>query len=222
MKKALLECIVAIGVMCVAFVSSGRAQRDGKADRPSSASGMPAMVYVADFEIDANDIGQGDRILNRPGLRQQDQGSKASRFVDLLADSLTGELQKRSVPAARFYSGQSIPNKGWLIKGEFLEVDEGNRLRRAVIGFGAGETDMQIQVGIVDLSSGSQKPFIVFGTQSESGKMPGAIVTMNPYVAAAKFVLSKRAPERDVAKTARQIAEVLVQIMKDQAAQSNK
>jgi hypothetical protein len=32
---------------------------------------------------------------------------------------------------------------------------------------------------------------------------------MNPYAAAAKFVLSKRASEKDVKKTAREIADVI-------------
>ena len=38
------------------------------------------------------------------------------------------------------------------------------------------------------------------------GQMPGAAVTMNPYVAAAKFVLGKQATERDVQAMGKEIA----------------
>ena len=48
--------------------------------------------------------------------------------------------------------------------------------------------------------------------------IPGAVVTMNPYVAAAKFVLQKNATERDIRRTAEQIVEEILkygqQIMK--------
>jgi hypothetical protein len=104
------------------------------------------------------------------------------------------------------------------VEGEFLEADEGNRLRRAAVGFGAGATNMQVEVAVIDLSSGSKDPFVVFGTDSQSGRGPGAVVFFNPYVAAAKFVLSKRAPEKDVSKTARQIADALAECIQQSAA----
>jgi hypothetical protein len=98
-----------------------------------------------------------------------------------------------------------------LINGVFTEVDEGNRLKRAVIGFGQGSTQMTVQIGVSDLASKNpQAPFIIFGTIKDPGKMPGAVVTMNPYVAAAKFVMEKNASSSDVKNTAKQIvAEIL-------------
>jgi hypothetical protein len=52
--------------------------------------------------------------------------------------------------------------------------------------------------------------FAVFGTAKDPNRIPGALVTMNPYVAAAKFVLQKNATERDINKTAEQIADRIV------------
>ena len=39
-----------------------------------------------------------------------------------------------------------------------------------------------------------------------SGKKIGAVITMNPYVAAAKFVMEKNAPDKTVKKTASEVA----------------
>jgi hypothetical protein len=87
-------------------------------------------------------------------------------------------------------------------------VDEGNRITRAVIGFGRGATTMDVQVRLSDLAgSDPRAPFAVFGTVKDPGMLPGAIVTLNPYVVAAKFVLAKHATERDIRQTADQIAE---------------
>ena len=41
-------------------------------------------------------------------------------------------------------------------------------------------------------------------------RIPGALVMMNPYVAAAKFVLQKNATKRDIKRTAEEIAEQIV------------
>jgi hypothetical protein len=134
-----------------------------------------------------------------------------------MSDTLTEDLQSRSIPAVRLYPGQRIPDRGWLVKGEFLEADQGDRMRRAMVGFGAGATNMEIEVSVIDLSSGGRQPFTVFGAQSKSGRGPGAVAFWNPYAAAAKFVLSKRAPERDVMKTAHQISDVLEKLVEESA-----
>ena len=39
-----------------------------------------------------------------------------------------------------------------------------------------------------------------FGSNADSGHAPGAVVTMNPYAAAAKFVLGRNATQRDIQK----------------------
>lgn len=72
---------------------------------------------------------------------------------------------------------------------------------------------MDIHVAISDLASTNPlEPFVVFGTVKAPKKMPGAIVTMNPYVAAVKFILEKNATEKDIKKTAAQIVDEILKI----------
>lgn len=58
------------------------------------------------------------------------------------------------------------------MRGVFTEVDEGDRLRRATIGFGAGKTDLQVLVSLDNLAGGVPKPFYELETKSASGKQP--------------------------------------------------
>lgn len=73
---------------------------------------------------------------------------------------------------------------------------------------------MQIEVEVSDLASYPEDPFLVMGTHTGSGRKPGAVVTLNPYVAAAKFVLSGNASEKDVKNAASEIASELTGYMK--------
>jgi hypothetical protein len=186
----------------------------------------PSVIWVADFDIDTADVKEQKGILSGGGPlrrerrvgagilnRQQSPEHTARQVVDLLSVTLIQELQKNSLPARRLSPGDSLPDKGWLIRGQFMEVDEGNRLRRAVIGFGAGATNMQIEVAVVNRETHPEQTFLLMGTDGGSGKMPGAVVTMNPYVAAAKFVMAKNAPEKDVKAAAKKIASELIAYM---------
>ena len=92
------------------------------------------------------------------------------------------------------------------VRDVFTQVDEGNRLRRAVIGFGAGQTGLQLAVAIDDLAQGAPRPFYELDTTAASGKAPGAVITLNPYVAIARFALSARDLEQSVKQTAAKIA----------------
>ncbi len=196
-------------------VNIGQEQLIGK-----GATELPGIIYIKDFQLDsANYQGDqgilnrrplGSRLLNRGG--RNDAGEKSATLVNSLSEALVSEFNDKNLRAQRLGSfDNSLPNNGWLVNGMFTEVDEGNRLKRAVIGFGQGSTQMMVQIGVSDLASKNpQAPFIIFGTIKDPSKLPGAVVTMNPYVAGAKFVMEKNASSKDVKNTAKQIvAEIL-------------
>ncbi len=120
----------------------------------------------------------------------------------MMAEDLVKSLQDKGLGAERIGADLgSLPKDGWLIQGNFTDVDEGNRLERSAIGFGLGSTQMQIQVGVSDLASAQPtKPFISFGTVKDPSMMPGA--AYNPYALAVKFHMQKKATGEDIQKTA--------------------
>lgn len=101
---------------------------------------------------------------------------------------------------------QPLSENGWLVRRVFVEADEGNRLRRAVAGFGSGQADFRAVVSLSDLSRGTPGPFYEMNTGGESRRLPGAMITLNPFAAAARFVLAGRDLDRSVERTASNIA----------------
>lgn len=190
----------------------------------------PNIIYVSDFSLDAAHFqgeqgigglvpGQRLKRLGQnlpPPLVSSVPGQQVEKIVAEMSRSLINSLGNQGFAVQRLSNSSSVtlPQDGWLIQGVFTEVDEGNRLKRATIGFGQGATKMDVQVSIHDLTSANpREPFIVFGTVKDPKKMPGAIITMNPYVAAAKFILEKNATEKDIQKTAEQIADEIMKNM---------
>ena len=178
------------------------------------------MVYVTDFDLEFPQGGQSqDSSMLRQGplsrLRERLQGgdpvTKAHAAVGLMATSITDDLIDDGVPAKRLAPGDPKPTSGWLVRGVVTELDEGNQIRRAMVGFGAGESELQLWVGVTDLARNPDAPFYTLDAKDGSGKMPGAVVKFNPYVAAAKFVMSRHATERDVKRTASAIAKSIAE-----------
>jgi hypothetical protein len=192
---------------------TGGARVEGEAATAPLPTQAARRVYVADFGLDVDATEPRPGLLGRPRLLHEltgdDPATHARKVVEELATSLVKDLNAAGVPAERLPAG-ALPTDGWLIRGVFTEVDTGLALRRAVIGFGSGKTDMEVQVGVSDLATNPHESFIVFGTVTDPSRLPGGVVTRNPYVVAAKFVLEKGAPQRDVQHTAKAIADELV------------
>jgi hypothetical protein len=105
--------------------------------------------------------------------------------------------------------GDATPEVGALVHGVFTQADEGDRLHRALIGFGSGQATMQLFVTVTDLAS-PQKPLYEASEKGASKDRPGAAISMNPYLAAAKFVMEKNAPEKAIKSTAAIISKDIV------------
>jgi hypothetical protein len=188
----------------------------------------PAVIYVTDFDLGAQDIQHQEGILPegpRGGGRvrgllsgaPKDPEARARQLVDLMATSLLKDLTKGGFSALRLPPGAATPTEGWLVRGVFTEVQEGNRLQRALIGFGQGATDLQVITDVADLSHGPPKPLYEVDTDASSGKTPGAAPTLvlGPYGAAARFVMAKKDLEKNVKQTASQIAEYVAKRVQD-------
>jgi hypothetical protein len=226
MKRLFWVLPIAVFLCSVCVLTQGSSAQSAAASAQSAVPhffSKDTIVYVSDFELDAQNV-KVDKggpvgeirpgILERPRKREQrDPEAQAKKLVDLMAKSLVEDLQKAGYKAQRLAAGEARPASGAWVHGIFTEVDEGNQRRRAVLGFGAGEAKMDLYVTLTDLAHPDTALYNV-AKDDNSGKKIGAVVTMNPYVAAAKFVMEKDAPEKTVKKTAKEISVQLDKTMK--------
>jgi hypothetical protein len=180
------------------------------------------ILYVSDFELDAQDVQTDQGPAGRSGVLHGngpirratghgtgDAAKQAQHIVKLMSDTLVSDFTKAGYNARRLPVGETPAGQGYLITGVFTEVDEGNRVRRAVIGFGAGAVTMQLYVNVADVDHPLENLYTV-DNDASSGKRPGAAITMNPVAMGAKFVMEKNASDKVVKKTAAQISEAVI------------
>ncbi len=216
--------------LCLLLFSCSGAKISSQHEMAAGPASAPKMVYVMDFELDSAAIHSDSGLLRPHSERtgplretfsrlrgQKDPAVLSRELVDLMSVSLIKELGKRKLNASRMGSTDVLPVEGLLVRGVFIHVEEGNRLRRAAIGFGSGETELQLAVSVDDLGQGTPKPLYELDTRADSGKLPGAVITLNPYVAAAKFALSGRDLEKNVKQTAAKIADNISGRIRNQA-----
>ncbi|WP_176061297.1 DUF4410 domain-containing protein [Paraburkholderia sp. BCC1876] len=216
MLHRLLRYTVVTGCLTTAAMSGVAA------DNAPFAAPAP-IVYVADFDLDvANvtpDSGPGQRVRrlrgllpSGPGPLGQDKNPQdhAKHIVDEMADALTDDLKKGGVDARRSAPGQPLPPAGWQVRGVFLNVDDGNRLRRAMVGFGAGQNTIQVAVSCDSLGAADLPPLYQAVEEADSKNKPGAVIKLNPYVIAAKFVMAKGDEKKTIEKTAQEISDAVI------------
>jgi len=96
---------------------------------------MPMKVYVEAFSTD------GDFKVDRDG---QELVAFKTDLQAMMVAGVTTDLSKRLIPAV------AAPNdfhpqreKAWLMRGRFTRVNQGSRLLRGAIGFGAGGSNAE-------------------------------------------------------------------------------
>ncbi len=139
----------------------------------------PDRVLVYDFAVSANDVrlnsAIGARLANlATGANENEEQIKVGRTVaKALSESLVKELDQLGLPVEHASSGTMPTEKTVIIHGQFLTIDEGNRLRRMVIGFGVGGTDLQTKVQVYQGTEAAPLLLQEFEANAESSKKPG-------------------------------------------------
>jgi len=219
--------VTMLAVLSTGFCGCGTAKVAGRHEITTTPAATPTIIYVADFDLEAADIksdasllppppklpGPLGNLLPPPPGTPKDPKKLARELVDSMSESLVRDLTKAGLKARRLTSPHSLPTNGWLVRGVFTSVNQGDQLSRAVIGLGAGKTDLQVLVDINDLALGAPRPFYELNTTADSGKAPGAgpAIVLCPAGAAARFVIASKDLDRNVRQTASKIAAEVAQ-----------
>jgi len=155
-------------------------------------TGLPAprQVLIYNFAASPADIKQNSSIFAKLGRNMGDSNPTAEEIelgrevADALATELTVKIANLGLNPLRATSSMPITKGSILITGQFTKIDEGNRLRRNMIGFGAGQSSVDAEVQVLAPGRSGLEEIIGFDAHADSGNMPGAAV-MGPVGAAA-------------------------------------
>jgi Domain of unknown function (DUF4410) len=112
----------------------------------------PSQVVVYDFAVSAADVSenQGFFAAVRNSLSDTTENERelaiAREVQSRMSEEMVVRIRELGLPARRAARGSVLPADAVAVTGLFLNVDEGNRLQRTVLGFGAGQSTVDTKV----------------------------------------------------------------------------
>ena len=174
---------------------------------------MPKKIYVEAF-----DTSKGEFNVDREGKELADF---KTGLQNMMVAGSTEYITEKLIPAVDGRKYHPKPHENaWVVRGEFVQVNQGSRALRGIVGFGAGGTKMLTKVEVFDLSGDNPNPFLTFSTTGGSNAEPGAIsaVATTPLMIVIQAAASSaggigHGVSEDTARTARQITAALSNYM---------
>jgi Domain of unknown function (DUF4410) len=193
----------------------------------------PGGIVIKDFIVPADAVTIDNSVAERIHKRHEFlldvvKGSHPETPEEVVqasfGDAVVEELAKTSFSTQRKAEvGADLPTNTLVIQGQFTTIDEGNRSKRIMIGFGRGASDVQAEVVVLLTTKGQPIVLSQFVVNSASGMKPGAAAGMGvngaaaaTSVAAGSAGQSGATVEGDASRMAREVARQVEQVMADQ------
>jgi hypothetical protein len=169
----LISGLIAAGMGCA---SAGVTPVAGTAD-PSMLP-RPGVVLVYDFAVHANDVmvdSLGAEFMSE-GEKLTEEEQTAHETASQFSVALVEQLRKEGIHAQRAHDGTVPPMHAILIKGQFVTIDKGSRLKRMVIGFGAGSSELRARVQVYQATERGLRRIVNAEAKATGSKMPGMAI----------------------------------------------
>jgi hypothetical protein len=166
-----------------AFGCAGAQVTQQSSAAPITAS-PPTAVIIYPFAVDAADVSLNSSIFQVAyrNMSGEDQSAQQEQIAHQTAQnicvSVAANLTQKGITTTCLQRG--IPPTGaniLILDGQFTDISEGNRLRRMVIGLGAGASKVDTVVQVIQKTPQGSSELIDFATSADSGYMPGAGIT---------------------------------------------
>ena len=162
--------------------------------RPTGAASTdplprPDMVLVYDFAVSPEQVSLNRGLFARlgrdvsPATTTEDEARVGREVAEGFAVELVKRIQRLGLPAERAAAGQAAPAGSLAITGQFLSIDEGNRMRRTMIGFGAGQSEVRALAQVALQTAHGPLLAEEFETSGASARTPGVAPLIGPGLA---------------------------------------
>ncbi len=138
----------------------------------------PPVVLVYDFAVTPEEA-----LTDSFGTYSERAGEAESKEIQLahatavsLSEQLVAKLQKRGIAAERALDDRQPPLYAFVVRGQFLDVDKGSRLKRMVIGFGAGSSKLVARVQVYQAEDWGLRRIAEAEATASGSKAPGMLV----------------------------------------------
>ncbi len=181
--------LLALGVLagCASSDVTSRRSFEGEIAKP-------ARVIVYDFSATPQDV-PADSVLagqfaRRDAPQSEEEIALGRDLGARVAKQLVEDLNALGIRAERAADG-AVPKIGdGVIKGAFVSVDEGSRVKRMIIGFGAGAAELKTVVEGYQLRETGLFPLGSAEIEAGGGKMPGVLAPVGIGAAAGRAATS--------------------------------
>lgn len=171
--SCLLAALLAAG--CASSETTGRQD----VTKQGEILPKPDRIYVYNIRATPDEVPSDAAISGNYAQRQKPLTSEeialGRKLGALVAKHLAEALRSMGLPAQHVTANApALQDRDLQIKGEFLEIDEGSRTKRVLIGFGAGANQLLTHIEVFQMTDGRLRSLGGAQIQAEGGKMEGA------------------------------------------------
>lgn len=185
------RAICLVGLLCIAGCASSAVTSQ---NRYEGELAKPARIVVYDFAATPQDVPPTSALAGLYATRETPQSPEeialGRELGSLVAAKLVAELDARGIPAVRAADGAQPQLGDGVIKGAFVAVDEGSRLQRMLIGFGAGAAELRTLVEGYKQTADGLAPLGSAEVEAAGGQMPGVLAPVGVGAAAGRAATS--------------------------------
>jgi hypothetical protein len=177
-----------LGGICATFAVAALGCAGAKVTQQTSAAsisgGPPSAVVIYPFAADVSDVSLNSSIFQVAyrNMSGKDQSAEELQLARQTAQNIcvqvAANLTQKGITTTCLQRG--IPPTGsnvLIIDGQFTDISEGNRLRRMIIGLGAGASKVDSVVQVIQKTDEGTNEVMDFSTSADSGYMPGVGIT---------------------------------------------
>jgi hypothetical protein len=172
-RPALIALVLLTGLACAsAGVDSVHRY---EADRTLP---LPPVLLVYDFAVTPTDavVDAFGPNYGTSSMASSNDETKARKLAASLSKHIVDNLNKRGIKARWAADTEAPPLNAIVLRGHFVTIEEGNRVARMVIGFGAGATELRVAVQVYQAAEWGLRRIVQAEASAKGNKMPGMAV----------------------------------------------
>ena len=142
----------------------------------------PTRILITYFRVDSESIQTSTGIFAKIKSAVTNESAEttkqelSSEVIEALNKELVVKITALGITAVHAEQNQQPVENEIIITGKFLKIDEGNAIRRNLIGLGAGQSSLDSKVIVLRATPQGIKEILSFSAHADSGNMPGAVV----------------------------------------------